>query len=85
MVALSFPPKSSRLRLPLSRLHDFPLFAGSRLRVRVGVLLTFVLLCVGLVSILRRDRGPYKFHLNLSDDLTTFQKEYLAEHAALGK
>jgi hypothetical protein len=91
MVALSFPPKSSRLRLPLGRIQGFPLFTGSRLRSRVGALLTFVLLCIVLLfSLSRHDyrdvvRPFNKFHLDLPDDLASFQREYLSEHAALGK
>ena len=86
MVALSFPPKSSRLRLPLGRLYDFPPFGGARWRLRVAILLTSVVVfIVLLVSFLRGDNGVYKFHLDLGDEQAEFQRQYIAEHAALGE
>jgi len=86
MVALSFAAKSSRLRLPLGRLYDLPPFGGARWRSRIAILLTFVVVCILLlVSFLRRDHGFNKFHLDLGEEQAEFQRQYIAEHAALGE
>jgi hypothetical protein len=88
MVSLSFRPPSSRLRLPLGRLYDFPPFAGTRSRLRFSIILAFVLFCIALVfpfNGLFHGTSDNKIRLSLDGEVADFQREFRAEHEALGK